>query len=80
MDTMEKEFKEVKDRTRRLEMRIENDVVPSLNDISKCYLDTYKRYVKEVDKVDGLLDKVAVIEITVEKHSEQIVSLQHRFA
>lgn len=43
-------------------------------------LDTYKRYVKEVDKVDGLVDKVAVIEITVEKHSEQIVSLQHRFA
>ena len=56
-------------RVKKIEINLENDVVPRIRQIESCYLSTYERYAKEVDNIDDMKTKIALIEQVVEKHS-----------
>lgn len=48
----------------------ENVILPRLNTIESCYLDTYKRYKKYADKMDIYFMEHEVLKKVVAEHSE----------
>ena len=78
LDGLEQGVDELKDRTKRLELNLENNVIPRLQVIEDCYLSTYKRYSGENDKMETLQQDVDVLKTVVSLHSEQIKDLQKR--
>ena len=78
LDGLEQGVDELQDRTKRLELNLENNVIPRLQVIEDCYLSTYKRYSSENDKMETLQQDVDVLKTVVSLHSEQIKDLQKR--
>lgn len=76
LDGLEQGVDELQDRTKRLELNLENNVIPRLQVIEDCYLSTYKRYSSENDKMETLQQDVDVLKTVVSLHSEQIKDLQ----
>ena len=62
----------VEDRVKNIEINIENDVIPRLSHIEQCYIDTFERYQKGIDKLDDMQRDIDVIKITVTGHSEEL--------
>ena len=56
-------------RLKRLEMAVEHDVVPRLQNIEACYLTTFERYQKSVDDYEGMKQDIDVLKVVVESHS-----------
>ncbi len=55
---------------RRIEVDLlENNVIPRLDTIESCYLDTYKRYQECTDKMEETFLDVDVLKKVVEEHS-----------
>ena len=59
-------------RLKRLEMAVEHDVVPRLQNIEACYLTTFERYQKSVDDYEGMKQDIDVLKVVVESHSEKL--------
>ena len=51
---------------------LENMVLPRLDHIEQCYLDTSERYINETGRINGLVLDVQVIKSVVQDHSEQL--------
>ena len=51
---------------------LENVVLPRLEHIEQCYLDTSERYINETGRINGLVLDVQVIKSVVQDHSEQL--------
>ena len=51
---------------------LENMVLPRLDHIEQCYLDTSERYINETGRINGLALDVQVIKSIVQDHSEQL--------
>ncbi len=49
---------------------LENDIIPRLNTIEKCYVETSKRYMKSMEVLPVMQADVDNLKITVQKHSE----------
>ena len=76
LDNLEQGMEDLQARTKHLEITMENDIVPRLQNIEDCYLTTYKRYAEGIEKQDSLVEDVSVLKIVVERHSAQINELQ----
>ena len=59
-------------RVKNIELTLENDIVPRLSHIEQCYIDTFERYQKGIDKLDKMQRDIDVIKITVTGHSEEL--------
>ena len=57
---------------RDINVTLENVVIPRINHIEQCYLDTSERYIKETGRINGLVADVQVIKSVVQNHSEQL--------
>lgn len=57
---------------RDINISLENVVIPRINHIEQCYLDTSERYIKETGRINGLVADVQVIKSVVQNHSEQL--------
>ena len=57
---------------RKTNITIENIVLPRLNHIEQCYLDTSERYINETGRINGLVADVQVIKSVVQNHNEQL--------
>lgn len=53
----------------------ENVILPRLNTIESCYLDTFKRYQKNADKMEIVYDDVDLLKKVVAEHSEKLQKL-----
>lgn len=53
----------------------ENIILPRLNTIESCYLDTYKRYQKNADKMEIVYEDVDLLKKVVAEHSEKFQKL-----
>lgn len=53
----------------------ENIILPRLNTIESCYLDTFKRYQKNADKMEIVYDDVDLLKKVVAEHSEKLQKL-----
>ena len=57
---------------KKINLSLENIVVPRLNHIEQCYLDTSERYIIETGRIDGLVMDVQVLKSVVQDHGEQL--------
>lgn len=71
-DGLEERFDGLEGRVKNIEITLENDVVPRLSHIEQCYIDTFERYQKGIDKLDNMQRDIDVIKITVTGHSEEL--------
>ena len=69
------EIQQVKTELQELKMCVENNVIPRLQNIEKCYTDTYDRYRIEIEKVNALEADVDILKKVVHEHSEKLKAI-----
>ncbi len=69
MDKLESDMKYVR------VVQLENGVIPRLNTIEECYLDTSQRYIDKTDQIDRMELHIGALETTVENHSARLNQL-----
>lgn len=71
-DGLEEQFVSLDNRVKNIELTLENNVVPRLSHIEQCYIDTFERYQKGIDRLDDMQRDIDVIKITVTGHSDEL--------
>lgn len=82
VNTLEEGFHVLNDKVKSLESGLhsvrlfqENIILPRLNTIESCYLDTFKRYQKNADKMETVYDDVDLLKKVAADHSERLQKL-----
>lgn len=57
-------------------VQLENNVIPRLNTIEKCYVDTSKRYLEQTEQMDRMNMDINILKQVVTNHSEQLKKAQ----
>ncbi len=57
-------------------VKLENNVIPVLNTIHRCYVDTYERYRVGAERFEGAFIEIDAMKTTIERHSKQIKELE----
>ncbi|MCR5556710.1 MAG: hypothetical protein K6F75_04010 [Butyrivibrio sp.] len=55
---------------------LENNIIPRLNTIEQCYLDTSKRYTKKTEEYDAAITDIEVMKLAIKKNSDDIRELK----
>lgn len=78
-EMMDKKFesnlKPIENRLTRLELTLENNILPRLQNIETCYTDTYDRYKNYSDKMDAAFNDIELLKKVVTEHSEKLAKL-----
>ena len=53
-----------------IQLLLEDQILPRLQTIESCYLDTYERYSAGADKIQATIDDVDILKKVVHRHSE----------
>ena len=53
-------------------VQLENNVIPRLNTIETCYLDTFERYMEKTEQIDAMSADVEVLKSVVSDHSQRL--------
>lgn len=53
-------------------VQLENNVIPRLNTIEACYVDTAKRYVERTEQIDAMSADIKVLQSVVLDHSQKL--------
>ena len=72
---LESNLKPIENRLKRMELQIENNVIPRLQNIESCYTDTYQRYQNHADKMQAALDDIELMKKVIAEHSEKLQKL-----
>lgn len=72
---LDQKIDHVDQKVERIELLLENNVIPRLQQIESCYTDTYDRYVVGVEKIDAIEADVDVIKRVVQEHSKKLKAL-----
>lgn len=90
MDTLEGQVQELQNQMNNLERRmdslegqvqyiradiLENQVMPRLNTIESCYIDTFNRYRDYTDRMEAVFADTELLKKVVSEHSESIQKL-----
>lgn len=66
----------IENRLKRIEVDLlENNVLPRLNTIESCYMDTFSRYKDSADQMSALVEDVAMLKKVVAEHSEKLQAI-----
>ncbi len=69
---LQSEMSGMKADIRALKMQNENDIIPHLQNIESCYVDTSKRFYMELGQMEDLKQDVDVLKKVVAEHSERL--------
>ena len=69
-NSMQDQINSTQNEMHEIKLFQENVILPRLNTIESCYLDTYKRYKKHADKMDIYFMEHEVLKKVVAEHSE----------
>lgn len=59
----------------RVELLLENDMLPRLQNIEACYTSTYRRYQFRTEQIDTMQEDVNVLKKVAQEHSEMLLRL-----
>ena len=59
-------------RTRRLELQLETQLIPRLQNIESCYTSTYNRYKSGVTQIEAIQEDVTILKTVVTEHSQKL--------
>ena len=74
-NSMKEDMQETKERVKKVELTLENKVLPRLNTIEACYISTFNRYKEHVETYDSMKQDIHVIKKVVMEHSERLQKL-----
>lgn len=74
-DSVMNELQIVKDDIHHVKLYQENVIMPRLNTIESCYIDTYHRYVNYADKMDEAFSDIGLLKTVVSSHSTKLQQL-----
>ena len=57
-------------------VQLENNVIPRLNTIEKCYIDTSKRYLERTEQIDRMDVDISILKQVFTNHSDQLKKAQ----
>lgn len=60
---------------RQIQMEIENDIIPRLQNIESCYTSTYRRYESGVHQLETMVSDVHILKAVVSEHSQKLQQL-----
>lgn len=66
------ELQSLKTEVHQIKLFQENVILPRLNTIESCYLDTYKRYQRDADQMETVYEDVQLLKKVVAEHSERL--------
>ena len=73
---LEVEVKDIKAKVSHIELVVESDVKPRLQNIESCYLATYQRYIEETKDMQVIKMDVEVLKSVVAEHSKKLQKLE----
>lgn len=72
---LDTKLKPITTKATNIELLLENDILPRLQNIEFCYTSTYRRYANGISELDALKANVDIIEKVVESHSAELKKL-----
>lgn len=72
---LDAKLKPIKDDVRDINLTLENDVLPRLQNIESCYTTTYKRYQSGINQIEAMQADIDVIKKVLSEHSEKLQKL-----
>ena len=70
---LDAKLKPIENQLKRIEVDLlENNVIPRLNTIESCYMDTYNRYQDYADKMEAAFADIELLKKVVTEHSEKL--------
>ena len=73
LEDIKEDIRDMKKRITKLEITQENEILPQLREIQKCYVDTYQRYQDSIERNEGIYDDVHALKIVVADHSDRLI-------
>jgi len=71
-DMMDKKLAPVNDRLTRIELTLENDMKPRLQNIEACYTSTYDRYKNSVADYESMKQDLSIMKKVIAEHSSKL--------
>ena len=71
-DMLDKKLKPIKDDVRDINITLENDILPRLQNIESCYTSTYKRYQSGINQLEAMQADIDILKKVVSDHSEKL--------
>jgi hypothetical protein len=62
----------IEKRTKNIELLLETDVLPRIQNIESCYTSTYRRYVNGIGQMESMQADIDIIKKVVAEHSEKL--------
>ncbi len=72
LDGLESKQETMDNRLRRIELLHENDILPRLQTIESCYLDTYKAYAGKSETICKMQTDIDALNSVVAEHSRKL--------
>lgn len=66
---------EMRNEIHQIKLFQENILLPRLNTIESCYLDTYRRYRDNADRMEAVFEDVGIMKKVIAEHSKQLQKL-----
>ena len=62
----------IENRLTNIELTLENNILPRLQNIESCYTSTYERYKNFADKMQAAFDDIEIMKKVIAEHSEKL--------
>ena len=72
---LDTKLKSLENRTKNIELLLENNVIPRINTIESCYTSTYRRYANAINQVEALQADMDIVKKVVTEHSEKLIRI-----
>lgn len=72
------DIQELKTAVQHTNMRLDVDVVPRLQTIESCYLDTYERYKDGAEDIENLKGDMELVKGILQEHSRELQRMSAR--
>lgn len=75
LQPLKNQMQDMQDEIHKIKLFQENIIMPQLNTIQSCYLDTYHRYRDNADKMDAAFEDIDILKKVVAQHSEKLQAI-----
>lgn len=62
----------IENRLTNIELTLENNILPRLQNIESCYTSTYERYKNYADRMQAAFDDIEIMKKVIAEHSEKL--------
>lgn len=65
----------IENKLTNIELTLENNILPRLQNIESCYTSTYERYKNYAEKMQAAFDDIEIMKKVIAEHSEKLQKL-----